>query len=67
VCFSLIAKIKTSSAMTEAKTPGVKEETHDKNDEIVKYETMTFWGFRYQKLEESRVETLHHRSPKVVK
>jgi hypothetical protein len=45
---------------------GVKE-THDKNDKIVKCETMMFRSFGYWELEESRVETLHHRSPKVAK
>jgi hypothetical protein len=45
---------------------GVKE-THDKNDEIAKCKTMTFRSFGYRKLEESRVETLHHSSPEVEK
>jgi hypothetical protein len=45
---------------------GVKE-THDKNDEITKYETTPFQSFRYRELEESRVNTLHHRSPEVAK
>jgi hypothetical protein len=45
---------------------GVKE-THDKNDEITKCETTTFRSFGYQELEDSRVKTLHHRSPEVAK
>jgi hypothetical protein len=36
---------------------GVKE-THDKNDEIVKCETMTFQSFRYRELEESRKQLM---------
>jgi hypothetical protein len=35
--------------------------------EIGKCETTPFQSFGYQELEESRVETLHHRSPKVAK
>jgi hypothetical protein len=27
----------------------------------------SFWSFKYQELEESRVETLHHKSPEVAK
>jgi hypothetical protein len=30
-------------------------------------EITPFWSSRYRELEESRVETLHHRSPKVAK
>jgi hypothetical protein len=60
-------------ARSEAETPGVKEATHDKNAETTKCETTKyddltpFRSFGYRELEESRVETLHHRSPKVVK
>jgi hypothetical protein len=35
--------------------------------EIAKCETTPFWSFEYRELEESRVETLHHWSPEVVK
>jgi hypothetical protein len=49
-------------ARSEVKTPGVKEATHDKNDEIAKCETMTFRGFGYRELEVSR--TLMTRMPK---
>jgi hypothetical protein len=35
-------------ARSEVKTPGVKEATHDKNDEIAKCETTTFRGFGYR-------------------
>jgi hypothetical protein len=41
-------------ARSEAKTPVAKEETQEKNDEIVKCETTTFQGFRYWELEVSR-------------
>jgi hypothetical protein len=35
--------------------------------EIAKCETTPFRSFGYRELEESRVETLHHRSPEVAK
>jgi hypothetical protein len=35
--------------------------------EIMKCETTPFQSFRYRELEDSRVETLHHRSHEVVK
>jgi hypothetical protein len=44
-------------ARSEEKTPGVKEVTHDKNDEIVKCKTTTFRGFGYRELEVSRTLT----------
>jgi hypothetical protein len=49
-------------ARSEAKTPGIKEATHEKNDKIVKCETTKFRGFRYWELEVSR--TLTTRMPK---
>jgi hypothetical protein len=41
------------------------ETLHHKNAKMRK--TPFGAGFRYRELEESRVETLHHRSPEVVK
>jgi hypothetical protein len=43
--------------ISEAKTPGVKEATHDKNDVMAKCETTTFLGFGYRELEMSRTLT----------
>jgi hypothetical protein len=56
-------------SISEFRMPGVGgvKETHNKNDEIVKCETMMFHSFEYRELEESRVETLHHKSPEVAK
>jgi hypothetical protein len=40
-------------SISEFRIPGVGgvKETHDKNVEIAKCETMTFWSFRYRELE----------------
>jgi hypothetical protein len=59
-------EISTSDCWIPFRSVNSKSQGSNSRHEIVKCETTPFWSFGYRELEESRVETPHHRSPEML-